>query len=863
MNQKDFVTTFGPLADDIAGATGLDRSVVLGVVAQETGWGDHYTGHNLFGISPGGRVASYGSIPEGAQAFVDLVKNRYYSAVNSPPEEQPYRLAAAGYNPYSNYGPSVAAHAKTVQKIADDASAPSADDLQKRMDRITTRGAATQPAESDTPSADDLQKRMDQIAPPPPQQAPPVDRFAHDPPPDTQHSNEPPERADGTTPTGPRYRLGSDGQMVPVKDVPQDQGPQPSSGLPRADLPAIGTAATEAFRSTPSFLSPDTKAWLAQHGLLGRLGNALAEDVGGTVTGTGPIWAGINALYRGGQEATRQVLASELPPGLAETIVQAPDAFAGSPHMLMPPAGAEAPTGWKGPPLRPGGAGIVPDFDPMAARVADVRAALDAPRAPATVPTLGNITDAIRRADLMRADEVGAAIRRDQSAEAPVASQPAGGAAGADVTTAPIPERTEAQRIADLEKQQATKAHERANAQGKDTNRYIDDPDVKPVAAAIDPQDKVKIGDQEIRVADAHQALMNSDGQYEAFVKARQREASDVMSRKVRDMAGDGNLVEQEEQARGQLGDQMRDAAMKDAKPVDVQPLVDHIDDVLSQGGNKDPAVTSAMNDIKERLYKDNAPTVGGKPGVLESDPNVLYSLRLAISKELSSKGMAANPKMGLARKEVSEFLTQLDERIEKGAPGYRAYMDAYAEASKHIDQMRALQNFTSGSRSIFNPTSGLVELKRVEAAITSIIKDKKAKGLNPAKHITDEQMQTLFTIRDHLARDQALREAAAPAGSPTAKLMTNIAKVGRPVPVESVTSAGVKEAGNALLHYGLLHATGGVGNMLMLGGKAVGRMREARHAGIATKEAAEIEAQKEALKQRLMSDHPEYGAPP
>src|SRR5690348_11124537 len=103
-DQTTFVQTYGPLAQDISRATGLDASVVLGQIAQETGWGKHVSGNNIFGISPVGPdgkqvVAAYPDVETAANDYVRLIRSRYAEAAAQPtPEAQALALGRGGYN---------------------------------------------------------------------------------------------------------------------------------------------------------------------------------------------------------------------------------------------------------------------------------------------------------------------------------------------------------------------------------------------------------------------------------------------------------------------------------------------------------------------------------------------------------------------------------------------------------------------------------------------------------------------------------------------------------------------------------------------------------------------------------------------
>jgi hypothetical protein len=99
-DQQDFVSTYGPIAGDIAQATGLDPSLVLGQAALESGWGKSMTGNNPWGLSPGGKLATYPDVGTAAQAYVDLMKTPRYAGVaaSSDPTDQAKALVAGGYN---------------------------------------------------------------------------------------------------------------------------------------------------------------------------------------------------------------------------------------------------------------------------------------------------------------------------------------------------------------------------------------------------------------------------------------------------------------------------------------------------------------------------------------------------------------------------------------------------------------------------------------------------------------------------------------------------------------------------------------------------------------------------------------------
>jgi hypothetical protein len=113
-SRDDFVKSFTPLAQNISQRTGLPVNYIIGQAGLETGWGTSGASgnNNFFGISPGGKLASYRTPQEGADAYVNLVNNEpRYAGLDrtGTPQEIGDRFAQAGYNPAvpgSGSGPS-------------------------------------------------------------------------------------------------------------------------------------------------------------------------------------------------------------------------------------------------------------------------------------------------------------------------------------------------------------------------------------------------------------------------------------------------------------------------------------------------------------------------------------------------------------------------------------------------------------------------------------------------------------------------------------------------------------------------------------------------------------------------------------
>jgi hypothetical protein len=74
-------------------------------------------------------------------------------------------------------------------------------------------------------------------------------------------------------------------------------------------------------------------------------------------------------------------------------------------------------------------------------------------------------------------------------------------------------------------------------------------------------------------------------------------------------------------------------------------------------------------------------------------DPAALYSVRKDIADMMSGRLQGEKANLRLARGELADLLPVIDNTIDSGAPGFKAYMEKYAKMSGPIDQMRLLQD--------------------------------------------------------------------------------------------------------------------------------------------------------------------------
>lgn len=126
----------------------------------------------------------------------------------------------------------------------------------------------------------------------------------------------------------------------------------------------------------------------------------------------------------------------------------------------------------------------------------------------------------------------------------------------------------------------------------------------------------------------------------------------------------------------------MREMALDAGKgvvPASTQSIVDSIDSVLASPIGKRDIPSAALNWVKGKIQG-------------ESDPANLYAVRQDIGDALAGKLGGDQAKFRLARKELMDVRSQLDDAIEQAAPGFKAYLQRYSEFSQPIDQLKVMQ---------------------------------------------------------------------------------------------------------------------------------------------------------------------------
>lgn len=358
-------------------------------------------------------------------------------------------------------------------------------------------------------------------------------------------------------------------------------------------------------------------------------------------------------------------------------------------------------------------------------------------------------------------------------------------AAGADVTAAEnIPPKTPGQAARDFRSSIEQTAQDRAGPQMVDNQVYV--PGVQRPLAAREFTPENSLDDKVSR---------ESNPQFRAQAEAIDKANNDTMIDYFRQHAGDEISIENAQAARDAVNPNAM-GVFANQKPIDLQPVVDKINEILSGPSGKRDAVRNVLTNIQSKLYDAD--------GNLETMPDIAYGARQnATDKLKGSKLTAEGSDAGLARHDVMTVLDTLDPAITSGAPKFQDYLQQWHDLSLPIDQMQYLQGF----RDKIGVPSGALRPAAVQNMLQQVAKDRAAIGNNPAKSLTQDQLDALVNLRNETAATQLKNNMAKAAGSDTFQKLNRAGDTG----AGSVGHAIAEGAAHMALWHSPLAGTGNV----------------------------------------------------
>ena len=206
--------------------------------------------------------------------------------------------------------------------------------------------------------------------------------------------------------------------------------------------------------------------------------------------------------------------------------------------------------------------------------------------------------------------------------------------------------------------------------------------EAQPLVPRVSPTTAATAFDPGLASAETAIRALDQSGAFATQLSANQQALLDAYRR----ISGQPGSIAAAEAKRAARTGPMREQAFETRAPVMTDAIEAQIQATLSDPMKQRTTVTDAMKEVQRLINARKAPD-----GTI--DPAALYSVRKDISQIMSGALQGEKANLKLARGELKDLLPVIDNVIESGAPGFKAYMDKFSKMSGPIDQMRLLQD--------------------------------------------------------------------------------------------------------------------------------------------------------------------------
>jgi hypothetical protein len=237
-------------------------------------------------------------------------------------------------------------------------------------------------------------------------------------------------------------------------------------------------------------------------------------------------------------------------------------------------------------------------------------------------------------------------------------------------------------------------------------------------------------------------AVFDPSNQFGARLSANQQALLEGFRR----LSGRPGSIVQAETKRNELTGPMREAAFANVQvdPATFQSGISlvvnrAVDNVMgsSVGVRKD--VETAMKFATDRIAR-------------AKNPEELYEVRKDLAAAAQGKYNQENPSLRLAKGQLNDVISTIDDVIEAAAPGYQQYMSQFRKSSSAIDQMRVLQGIQD------RVTTGQTNVMTGEPVLAAgaLRRELKTKADELDLKLSDAAQRRLDNIINEINRGQA-----------------------------------------------------------------------------------------------------------
>lgn len=257
------------------------------------------------------------------------------------------------------------------------------------------------------------------------------------------------------------------------------------------------------------------------------------------------------------------------------------------------------------------------------------------------------------------------------------------------------------------------------------------------------------------------------------------------------DMAGSAEQIGVLKDSREARAERDLSATFTNRSATNPQPVVDTINGILS-----DPR--HGERDVVKKYVTPYLEKLRNADGTPKTDPLSLYGVRENITDQLSKLGSQEFPGVGLVEGHLIQVKNALDGAIEAGAPGFAAYRENYANASRPIEAMQRLQD---AKLKLTNGSDRTITFGKFDSMMKNLwVERHNNNPLSPAKSIDQPTWDNLLNIHRSLARSASDQELARTRGSDTTQMLGQMLRGGIGLAAHGAAAAYTGGVGNVAI---------------------------------------------------------------
>lgn len=185
----------------------------------------------------------------------------------------------------------------------------------------------------------------------------------------------------------------------------------------------------------------------------------------------------------------------------------------------------------------------------------------------------------------------------------------------------------------------------------------------------------------------------------------------------------------------------IREAAFGSKRNVLPMEPLDEITAIMKSPVGKRDAVSSAMKWAHDKI-------------IAVKDPEELYAIRQDINDAMQGKFDGDKPALRLAKSQLKQVKDALDNTIERGAPGFKSYVEKYAAASKPINQQEVLQDIRNRVSLTAAPDQRTGYEFLSQPKLSNILRDESGEL---KRTLTPDQLSVLGNVSKDMERSASL----------------------------------------------------------------------------------------------------------